>query len=234
MKFEELLRLDANVPNTGAENKSHAYLEDILNHLYYEEGWLVATDLNVYLNKRLVAVPDLAIYPIALRQEELKYGWRIGKLGRPSPLVVIDTVWYSKQEQNPLDKVARYGRIGAKEYFAFNPNSTAIWSNATFHLLGWRYTSGKAEPIEVDKAGWLWSETLQSWLVPAGANLRLFDKQGKARLTQLEANQAQIARLEIKTARLQAQIAKFEAQNDSDAIETARLDAALAELRAVE
>ncbi len=41
--------------------------------------------------------------------------------------------------------------------------------------------------MTLSKEGWLWSEQLDSWLVPDGSYLRLYDREGQIRLTGEEA-----------------------------------------------
>jgi hypothetical protein len=91
-----------------------------------------------------------------------------------------------------MDKKPRsYGLIGVKEYFAYDPHEPQIYPKKIGkRLLGWRYGENKQPvAIEPDERGRLWSEVLESWLMPDGAYLRLYDRDGQMRLTWAEAEE---------------------------------------------
>jgi len=62
--------------------------------------------------------------------------------------------------------------------------------------------------MPIGPSGSLWSPHLQSWLVPDGANLRLYDHAGQMRLTHAEAEaqraEAAFQRAETEARRAQA------------------------------
>ena len=87
-------------------------------------------------------------------------------------------------------KPPRYAQMGVAEYIAYDPNEPALRSSTGQRLYGWhlRKSSGKPQiqTLSVGPQGRLWSPHLDSFLVPDGELLRLYDRQGHLRLTQTE------------------------------------------------
>ena len=56
-------------------------------------------------------------------------------------------------------------------------------------LRGWRLDTRRGEMVEIipNAAGWIWSDQLESWLVPDQTFLRLYDRDHQLRLTGEEA-----------------------------------------------
>ena len=81
----------------------------------------------------------------------------------------------------------------------------------------WRLDAQCKEMVEMmaNSEGWLWSEQLESWLVPDEAYLRLYDREHQMRLTgeEAQAQRAEIAyeRAETADERAEAAIRKAEA-----------------------
>ena len=67
-------------------------------------------------------------------------------------------------------------------------------------LVGWRLdqATGTMEELLPNSEGWLWSNHLDSFLVPDGARLRLYDSNYQLRLTGEEASEQRTRILEEK------------------------------------
>ena len=106
-------------------------------------------------------------------------------------------------------------------------------------LLGWRLdqTRGEMVPMLADPGGRLWSEQLESWLVPDGAFLRLSDRSGQRRLTQAEAEaearQAEARRAEAEARRADAATRKAEIEAQRAQAEAQRAQALAEKLRSL-
>jgi Uma2 family endonuclease len=218
------------------------YLKDVLRQLYVLENWAVAGNRDLHhpsiQNQPRTITPDITVFKnIELTPEE-RFQMRsyfIAPPERPCPPVVFEIASASTLPKdvgiNPLDKPATYGRIGVREYFTYDPNEPQVWTNANgVRLRGWRYTAGQAMVIQPDERGRLWSEELQSWLVPAGRMLRLQDSEGRQRPTAQQAeNRAKceaeaIAQQEARRADREEK-ARIEAQAKADREEKARQEA---------
>ena len=76
--------------------------------------------------------------------------------------------------------------------------------------MGWRLDAQVGEMVEkvANAEGWLWSEQLESWLVPDWAYLRLYERNHQMHLT---GEEAQTQQVEIATERaaIEAERAKI-------------------------
>lgn len=179
-----------------AQSQLLLYLVQVLTWLYRAEQWFVVSNLNIYRQRRRYEyplAPDVAVFKgVVVPSANLRTyrSWRMYEPDRPAPQVVFeissDTTWHDDLEQKP----AKYGELGVREYFAYDPNDPPYWTHAGIPLRGWRYDGGQPRELAPDARGWLWSEELHSWLVPDGALLRLYDQQGQQRLTEAEAEHA--------------------------------------------
>jgi len=79
--------------------------------------------------------------------------------------------------------------MGVQEYFAYDPNAKPLARATSHRLFGWRRAEQTAllSPLRRRRDGRLWSTELDSWLVPDGSYLRLYDREGQMRLTGEEA-----------------------------------------------
>ena len=70
----------------------------------------------------------------------------------------------------------------------------ALRRDSSQHLFGWQLDQGRREMKEMPggPGGRLWSVQLESFLVPEGEVLRLYDRYGQLRLTQAEAEADQV------------------------------------------
>jgi hypothetical protein len=92
--------------------------------------------------------------------------------------------------------------------------------------------------IQPRSDGALWSHHLESWLVPDGTMLRLYDRSGRMRLTGMEAEaqqrqlEAQQKEAEARRADAAMQQAEFEAMRAEAAIQQAEVEALRAQTEA--
>jgi pyruvate/2-oxoglutarate dehydrogenase complex dihydrolipoamide acyltransferase (E2) component len=99
--------------------------------------------------------------------------------------IASEETWKNDRKKKP----ALSGPMGVLEYFLYDPNTPACWPQPKRRLLGWRWNpvSQKMRRLASDRKGRIWSEQLDSWLVPDGGYLRLHDRHHHLRLTQAEA-----------------------------------------------
>jgi Uma2 family endonuclease len=208
-----------------AQSRLILYLIAVLEWLYRAEGWQVLPDLTFYhpaiRNSQQMISPDVAVFKgLVISEEEqdelTSWDMRPGHGGNPPhegracPPVLLEVsskgTWHTDIGAGEQDKPALYGAIGAREYFAYDPNHRRVWTgHGGRRLLGWRYDgAGRPAPLVPDGRGWLWSAELDSWLGPDGPLLRLYDAQGRRRLTGEEAEAAARRRLEEQLATLRA------------------------------
>lgn len=181
---------------SAAQSQLILYLVQVLTWLYRAEQWFVVSNLNIYRQRRrneYPLAPDVAVFKgvvVPSANQRTYRSWRMYEPHRPAPQVVFEisseATWHDDIEQKP----AKYGVLGVHEYFAYDPNEPPYWTHAGVPLRGWRYDGEQPHEITPDARGWLWSEELQSWLVPDGALLRLHDQQEQQRLTDAEAARA--------------------------------------------
>jgi Uma2 family endonuclease len=211
------------------------YLAFVLEWLYRQEKWMIATNFHHYHpavhNSKNLIIPDIAVFkdiPISSQEQAELKSWHISPPERPAPPVVFEIssseTWEWDISPESWRKPATYGRIGVQEYFAYDPNNPPLWRyQAGVRLLGWRYQNGQAVTLQPDTRGWLWSEVLESWLGPDGHYLRLYDRDGQQRLTDYEA-EAITSQVEA-TARIAAEQRAAELETALQAEATARIAA---------
>ena len=206
------------------------YLLDVLRCLFHGRLCAIYENLNFYQTsnpREYPLAPDIAVIPgVAHRRVR---SWRVGK-SSPAPQVVFeiasDETWHKDLE----DKPAKYARMGVQEYFAYDPHDVPLPASRNRRLFGWRLdqVSQTMREIPFGPNGSLWSHHLQSWLVPDGVILRLYDSGGHMRLTfaETEAQQRQMesrrAEAAIRQAEIEARRAEEEAQRANAAIQQAR------------
>lgn len=201
---------------TDFHRKLVHYFIEVLTWLFYGRPCSIYGNLNFYQtnnSKEYPIAPDIAIIPgIAHR---LVRSWRVGKSG-PAPQVVFEVAseetWNKDLEEKPM----RYARMGVQEYFAYDPNEPPLPRSANRRLFGWQLDPNghRMKEMQPRSDGSLWSPSLESWLVPDGIWLRLYDSTGQLRLTSTE-----FANQRANTAEEQAEI---EAQRARAAMQQAR------------
>jgi Uma2 family endonuclease len=172
------------------------YLRDLLKWFYRVEGWYVAGNLNIYLTtnkKEYPLVPDVALFKgvvLSKAKEERLRSWRMTLPERPSPTVVFEICSKDTWKDDLEKKPDKYGQMGVKEYYSYDPNTPLYWRDKSRRLRGWHYQGAEIIELEPDERGWFWSNELDSWLVSDNALLRLYDRDGQIRLTEAEAERA--------------------------------------------
>jgi len=172
------------------------YLVNVLNWMFHGQTCAIHKNLNFYQtpdSSEYPEEPDIAVIKGVAYQPTRS--WRVSKSG-PAPHVVFEIAsletWKKDLEEKPL----KYARMGVHEYFAYDPHEPPLPKSSSRRLFGWRLgqdgSSMKEMPIGPGSS--LWSPHLESWLVPDGAILRLYDHSGQLRLTQAqaEARRAQV------------------------------------------
>ncbi len=137
----------------------------------------------------LPVAPDIAIIKgVALGPLT---SWRVQTTG-PAPHVVFEILSAETWKKDLEEKPDIYGRLGVQEYFAYDPNPSPLAPATTARLFGWQRDplSGRMAPLWPNYDGSLWSEELDSFLVPDEQLLRLTDRHRQLRLTEAEAEAA--------------------------------------------
>ncbi len=171
------------------------YLLKVLEWLYQAEDCFIVSNLNIYCERRrneYPLAPDVMMFKgvVPNPADRQPRSWRLYEPNRPAPHVVFEI---SAQEtwRNDLEhKPAAYAALGAREYYAYEPNDPPYWPNGGGRLRGWWLERGAMIERRADQRGWIWSAELESWLVPDGALLRLYDRDGLLRMTEGEAHRA--------------------------------------------
>ena len=185
------------------------YMIGLLQWVYVQQGWFVGGDFKIFRTGNYEEYPvalDVAFFKNCVVSEdeldELR-SWKLAQPGRPAPTVIFEFCSKSTWPDDVNIKPETYNRMGVREYFVYDPHKRPFWRNKKLHLRGWRYQDGQAEELKSTLAdGRLWSEELDSWIVPDDHYLRLYDRDGRRRLDKSE-TQA----LEVQAATDQAQAA---------------------------
>ena len=185
------------------------YLTAVLTWLFYGRHCAMYENLNFYQtsnSEEYPLAPDIALIPgIAHR---LVRSWRVGKSG-PAPQVVFEIGSEETWHKDLTEKPGKYAGMGVQEYFAYDPNDPQLLRRLNRRLFGWQLDPHTHSMREMQPRfdGALWSPSLESWLVPDGVLLRLYDRSGQMRLTQAEFSdrQAERERQQAELARRQAE-----------------------------
>ena len=193
-----------------------SYLNGVLTWLFQGQICTIYKSLNFYQTtepREYPVAPDLAV----IKGVEFRHGksWAVGRTG-PAPHVVFEILSEETWKKDLREKPDKYASMGVQEYFAYDPNDPPLRRSTAQRLRGWHLDARNKEMVEItpNAAGWLWSEQLESWLVPDQIYLRLYDREHKLRLTEGEAQakQAEEAREEAEEAREQATEATKQAE----------------------
>lgn len=168
------------------------YLISVLRHYYRMQNWSIVYDIPLYENPKVYIAPDVLLFKRLKRTTDDLFetnSWPVYLEGYTPPNVVMevssDSTWST--DVTIENKPSRYAKLNIEEYFAYDPHKPQIWRDKTTRLRGWRSANGLPQEITPTNDGWLWSEQLDSWLVPDGNFLRLYDFDGNLRLSEAEA-----------------------------------------------
>ena len=196
---EDEVRDDGFLPpeeETMPESMVHAelieYLVAVLKWLFWGQTCTVCRNLAFLAPPQrggLVVAPDIALVRSIPRKPVSS--WRIGRTG-PAPRLVFEILSEETWKKDVEEKPPVYAQLGVHEYFTYDPNLTPLAGPTAPRLSGWRLDpdseSMVALTLQPDRS--LWSQELESFLVPDEQVLRLVDKQGRTRLTRAEAEAA--------------------------------------------
>lgn len=207
------------------------YLVQVLGWLYRTEDWYVARNLDLHYTDDVnqhPLTPNIAVFKGITTREWLQTGrrsWRIYPPLSPAPNVVFEIASDETWAKDIREKPHKYAKWGIPEYFYYDPRPTARVGH--MRLRGWRKNGGVPEEMQLNERGWLWSEELESWLVPDGYMLRLFDRIEQQRPTAEEAErfakeEMQAAKEEVQAAREVERTAREEEHAAKEAERTAK------------
>jgi len=177
------------------------YLVEVLTWMFKGQVCAIYENLNMYQTSGVYEyplAPDVAVLK-GIAYHFIR-SWRVGKSG-PAPQVIFEIASEETWAKDINEKPFKYARMGVQEYFAYDPNEPPLPQSRMRRLFAWRrdLENGSMLEMKPGASGALWSEQLESWLVPEGAFLRLYDKSGQIRLTGVEA-EAKRANAEMKRA----------------------------------
>jgi Uma2 family endonuclease len=189
------------------ETSDHAtlvsYLMAVLKWLFHGQRCAIYENLNFYQTGNKYEhplAPDIAaIKEVSFQRVK---SWRIGTTG-PAPHVVFEIASEETWTKDLNEKVWKYARMGVQEYYAYDPNDPPVWRGVSGRLIGWKLDEETQvmRKLPVDPGGRLWSFYLNSFLVPDGQYLRLYDRYGQMRVTK---DEAETVRAEAEARKSQA------------------------------
>jgi Uma2 family endonuclease len=199
------------------------YLVDVLTWLFQRQLCAIYDNLNFYQTanpREYPLAPDVAVIK-GVSHPSFR-SWRVGKSG-PAPHVVFEIASEETCKKDLTEKPSKYARMGVQEYFAYDPHEFSLPQSGNRRLFGWRLDQNRQIMVEMSPRpdGSLWSPNLDSWLVPDGAILRLYDQDGQLRLTHAEA-EAQRAESADQRANVAVQQTEAEARRADTAIQQAQ------------
>jgi Uma2 family endonuclease len=186
------------------------YLTLVLRWLFQGQRCAIYENLNFYQTpdpNEYPLAPDLAVIKGVAFQEVRS--WRVGRTG-PAPQVVFEIMSTETWKKDLFEKPMKYAQMGVQEYFAYDPHVPPLARATARRLFGWRLDKEtqvmRELPLEPD--GRLWSIQLESFLIPDGKYLRLYDRHGQLRLTEAQAEtrraETAIRQAEIEAKRVRA------------------------------
>jgi Uma2 family endonuclease len=180
---------EESMPEAAFHDKLLLYLVEVLEWLFHRQVCAIHRNLAFYRIHEgtvLAVAPDLAV--VKGLPFQLVKSWRVDH-SRAAPQVVFEILSEETWKKDLEEKPEVYARLGVQEYFAYDPNPSPLAPATTARLFGWQRDplSGRMAPLWPNYDGSLWSEELDSFLVPDKQLLRLADRQRQWRLTQAEA-----------------------------------------------
>jgi Uma2 family endonuclease len=193
------------------------YLMDVLRWMYRGQRVAVYENFNFYQTsnyREYPLAPDIAIIK-GVDLLELP-SWRVGYTG-PAPQVVFEFASEKTWMKDLNEKPHAYAMMGVHEYFAYDPNVPQLRKKGQ-RLYGWRLdgTHGVVQALPLRSEKRLWSAELESWLVPDGRWLRLYDRYEQLRLTEAEERARQ-----VEEEKRRAEAATWQAEEERRRAETA-------------
>ncbi len=185
------------------------YLVEVLKWLFRDQQCAIYENFNFYQTRdeyEKPLAPDIAVI------RGVAYGpvrsWRIGVHG-PGPHVVFEVASEETWKRDLEEKPYRYAHMGVREYFAYDPNLPPVWRNQPYQLCGWQLDeeAGLMRKMVSGPDGRLWSQQLDSLLVPRGSKLCLYDRSWRVRPTRAEA-EAEAKKAAIRLAEAEAEARK--------------------------
>lgn len=178
-----------------AESWLHAelvdYLKSVLVWLFREQVCTIYTNFNFYrtaMEDEHPLAPDVAVIKGATHGPIRS--WRVGTHG-PSPQVAFEIASEETWNRDLTEKPTAYNELGVQEYYAYDPNDPPLSASRRERqrLFGWQCdrSTGRLLSLSLRSDGTLWSPHLDSFLVPDGAYLRLYDSFWRLRPTEAEA-----------------------------------------------
>jgi Uma2 family endonuclease len=165
------------------------YLILVLTWLFRGQQCAIYKNLNFYQTRNpheYPLAPDIAVIK-GVAPQHLR-SWKVGLTG-PAPQVVFEIASEETWKNDLQEKPFKYATMGVKEYFFYDPGDSPYWRRTKRRLIGWQLdqTTGTAIEMVPDQQGRLWSQQLESFLVPDDMYLRLYDSNNQRRLTEAQA-----------------------------------------------
>ena len=184
------LTLEEDVAESSYQTMLVIYLISVLRWYFRPQNWIILPNLAIYPPKPRDQYdhtdPDIAVFVGTSPPKRNIKSWRVSPPNRPAPTVVFEIAsegtWKNDLESKPMD----YARMGVREYYAYDPNSPQLDKGGP-RLRGWNVADRVITPLQPDAQGRMWSDALNSYLVPDKTYLRLTDRDGNIRLTEGEA-----------------------------------------------
>ncbi len=174
---------------TSNHRRLVTYLAAVQRWLFHEHICAIYENLNFYftpVSTEKPVAPDIIV--IKDTPFEDIPSWRLGRI-ESEPQVAFEILSGETWRNDLKEKLSTYEHMGVQEYFAYDANSEPLARATAQRLFGWRRNeqTGLMLPLRFGREKRLWSISLESWLVPDGVFLRLYDRHGNLRLTEAEA-----------------------------------------------
>ena len=165
------------------------YLMEVLTWLFRGQLCAIHENLNFYQTleeDEQPLAPDIAVIK-GVAYEYIR-SWKVWQTGIV-PHVVFEIASQETWKRDLEEKPLLYAQMGVQEYFAYDPNEPPLRKKTPCKLYGWQLNKarGVMREMPIGPDGSLWSSQLDSFLVPDGVYLRLYNSYGKLRLTRAEA-----------------------------------------------
>jgi Uma2 family endonuclease len=233
--YVEFTEDDPEMADYNPQHQLAIKLEDWLKFIYEPQGWFVTGNVFLRHENYPRIAPDVFMCFVQLTTEEKRNvkSWDMREPNRPAPLLVFEVASGETFSKDLGEKIDRYRQMGVQDYFVYDPTLPfPVWPEKNIRLRGWRFVNGISQSPNThpSRAGWLWSEVLQLWLVPAEDDLELRDTKGNLVANREIARQAAVQ--EAEKQRLRAEMEAQEAEKQRLRAETEAQEAEKQRLRA--